>query len=847
MAGFKGNQSLKPSYDSYSDTDADNACDQLVDFSKRYPDDPEEVCRPSSIKTPQLSLTSVNCEEAKQPSDANCHDEVKFFYTEGTPLMESSASSYWDLREVGGVEQNSGALISEEQTRIGHCFSSPHNFSIGTPGTSTENCINSNLVVDEIHSFDQTEKRESNKEDECINQETEASFTKSSSPLMFSRSSSVDSLNSFEQHSIVDDRSSVSAFSNLASGMISPSEIPDSPFEVASPFISKSKNNEFLFPSNDKSEDPVLVDETIPNGDFPDEAFGDFVENDGIKVYYHEGDCPSVANLSALSIEDNSTHVSISVIQGQNTLVSLTQKSSVTVNCSVTDGEADFVEKCQNLEISDKSDVLEQNCINTIPSHPSDVNQSEKTQTIIETKYEDKGTSTSEDFDFHADGYEHSLSSFTDVKMSTPLKNAMKEVKKLFSVEGYRVIQQYKERLQSFDYLKDNSDDESDDLLAECILNGMPSKDDSMFDDSKQSLNHSFQTSGSSLKESFDAPNCSFSDNYVSDDDDDDGILKECVLLGMPHKSNSMQSEAGKSSVLEISSCSSVTTNELPVSNSPEHQLKILDEILSQERQLKQELGKENLNLVAPESVSNQRNFAKEEEFSTFNLISQSKDQLDDIKNDLVNSDDDSDNDESDLLVQQIVQLGMPKNQLRSPKSPKETKLPVTYPPNKDLGCRDNCPDGVSDGEDEDDDILNEIIKAGKPDSKTDTNKSVYAETRPCLKSQNQRRLTAAEDRQLYLNKYYYGNIMPKACAPENSLIGIEDCTRVWRTEDTPILSPFASVSDLSTLSFTEDKVCQESFLNNSRNSDCSSESEDDELLRQCIRQGMPGARRVTA
>jgi len=55
-------------------------------------------------------------------------------------------------------------------------------------------------------------------------------------PLVFSRCSSVASLTSFEQHSIHDDRSSiVSDFSRLTSGMVSPSELPDSPTQTQPP------------------------------------------------------------------------------------------------------------------------------------------------------------------------------------------------------------------------------------------------------------------------------------------------------------------------------------------------------------------------------------------------------------------------------------------------------------------------------------------------------------------------------------------------------------------------------------------------------------------------------------
>ncbi|XP_071444666.1 adenomatous polyposis coli protein-like isoform X2 [Hetaerina americana] len=62
-------------------------------------------------------------------------------------------------------------------------------------------------------------------------------------PLMFSRCSSLGSLSSFEQHSIHDDRSSViSDFSRRTSGVVSPSELPDSPTQTvpSSPRHSKA-------------------------------------------------------------------------------------------------------------------------------------------------------------------------------------------------------------------------------------------------------------------------------------------------------------------------------------------------------------------------------------------------------------------------------------------------------------------------------------------------------------------------------------------------------------------------------------------------------------------------------
>ncbi|XP_017890829.1 adenomatous polyposis coli protein-like [Ceratina calcarata] len=62
-------------------------------------------------------------------------------------------------------------------------------------------------------------------------------------PLMFSRCSSLGSLSGFEQHSIHDDRSSiVSDFSRRTSGVVSPSELPDSPTQTIPPSPRNHKN-----------------------------------------------------------------------------------------------------------------------------------------------------------------------------------------------------------------------------------------------------------------------------------------------------------------------------------------------------------------------------------------------------------------------------------------------------------------------------------------------------------------------------------------------------------------------------------------------------------------------------
>lgn len=83
------------------------------------------------------------------------------------------------------------------------------------------------------------------KESKAVSFNTEESYAQET-PLMFSRSSSLDSLSEFDQHSIHDDRSSViSDFSRRESGVVSPSELPDSPTQTVPTSPRKLKQPNF--------------------------------------------------------------------------------------------------------------------------------------------------------------------------------------------------------------------------------------------------------------------------------------------------------------------------------------------------------------------------------------------------------------------------------------------------------------------------------------------------------------------------------------------------------------------------------------------------------------------------
>ncbi|KAL0271180.1 UNVERIFIED_CONTAM: hypothetical protein PYX00_008357 [Menopon gallinae] len=134
-------------------------------------------------------------------------------------------------------------------------------------------------------------------------------------PLMFSRSSSVDSLSSFEEilQSIPDDRSSVvSDFSRVTSGIISPSELPDSPTQTVPP---SPKQSEYF---------PGKLD------DVPD-----------CKKADPHPDCSRVSNIRSLNVESNPKE--------DNTMIN-TSKSEVRADYSKIRNPKRVIQKNQSLE-----------------------------------------------------------------------------------------------------------------------------------------------------------------------------------------------------------------------------------------------------------------------------------------------------------------------------------------------------------------------------------------------------------------------------------------------------------------------------------------------------------------
>ncbi|CAG9838038.1 unnamed protein product [Diabrotica balteata] len=319
-------------------------------------------------------------------------------------------------------------------------------------------------------------------------------------PLMFSRSSSLASLDSIEQHSIHDDRSSVvSDFSRLTSGIVSPSELPDSPTQTVPP-SPKPRKTSPEFPSSSKTRitsesRPQPAARTLPK--------------------------PSVFEDNVTKFKEESTPIQFSTTTSLSSLTIDEQEDNIEQAIGIKPEERIDEEKVENEEVEKKdeeketanSDIIDEfvvesdvdedilaDCIsigmqNNRHSQPKSIPSSTPTKLpILSFKYTPKGgpntgipmprinsrapqpnTSRLSNFDNamgipgnQADTVRMYCTEDTPVRLSNAASNSDLS---LLSVSNG------KEGSRRGDYLSDDSSNlsgENDNILAECIQSGMP-------------------------------------------------------------------------------------------------------------------------------------------------------------------------------------------------------------------------------------------------------------------------------------------------------------------------------------------------------------------------------------
>ena len=234
-----------------------------LDLSKKKPafTDEAELCeeKPTdySLRFQESEDLDLIANKAGDKSEQLFDDSVKTYYTEGTPMdtpyVFSTATSMSDLREPAILEEEEEEEETEKQGDSTTAYAVE-----GTPITFSRAESLSSLESGEVDGVGEGTKLSAIPEngEEKGMQETEGTSEKerghtppppkdhktvtfrggdnsnaNDTPLLFSRASSVASLDSFDQQSIPDGYSSCD-FSRATSGRVSPSDLPDSPSQT---------------------------------------------------------------------------------------------------------------------------------------------------------------------------------------------------------------------------------------------------------------------------------------------------------------------------------------------------------------------------------------------------------------------------------------------------------------------------------------------------------------------------------------------------------------------------------------------------------------------------------------
>lgn len=286
-------------------------------------------------------------ENTSETQDFVHEDTVKCYYTEGTPYETtpynfSTTTSMTDVRVISQAESNK---TNDEKTEENICdkimtasdekdtcsdyndaaveqnmlkddYTSKFSSGMGSPEKPVNYCEegtpgyfsrvsslssldgfneprikyddNPNEKIDDDKSLHNTTKDKGTPNTKAVSFVQGLDYAQET-PLMFSRSSSLGSLSSIEHPEIIDDHNSVvSDFSRMTSGVVSPSELPDSPTQTVPPRQIKSTHK---------------VRTSIPDADTDADT-----NKDQVATYAEEG-TPAhfscVTSLSALTIDDD--------------------------------------------------------------------------------------------------------------------------------------------------------------------------------------------------------------------------------------------------------------------------------------------------------------------------------------------------------------------------------------------------------------------------------------------------------------------------------------------------------------------------------------------------------------
>ncbi|CAH0552603.1 unnamed protein product [Brassicogethes aeneus] len=516
------------SFSIYAETDLD----QPTDYSLRYAEDDSDsdICNKSSkaefvqdtVKTYCTEdtpyETPFNFSTATSMSDLRLEDKTVIDNDKSTKILpkskeiknedEKERCSTEDISEIENLPKKdkipksefSSGLMSPEKP-INYCEE-------GTPGyfsrVSSFGSLNSIPVNETLKDVKEETSLEpevvektivekqvfkSPAESKVVKFEQQVNYAEET-PLMFSRSSSLASLDSIEQHSIHDDRSSVvSDLSRLTSGIVSPSDLPDSPTQTVPP-SPKPRKIPIEFPSSSKlrlnDARPQPAPRNLPKPSVFEDNCTKFKE-ESTPVQFS-----TATSLSSLTIDDHDEHQqeqdSNTSVEANSVKEESTEKRDAEKDSTISDGNDDLVQ-----ESSDDEDILAA-CINIGMQN----NRHNKSKTPSPTpkipmpgyKY---ANSIQSGGGVHSSGIPLPKSLQRAVPVSshsnTPNTSATDTVKTYFTEDTPAILSHAGSNSDlsclsiptdvksKKDYLSDDSSNlsgDNDNILAECIQSGMP-------------------------------------------------------------------------------------------------------------------------------------------------------------------------------------------------------------------------------------------------------------------------------------------------------------------------------------------------------------------------------------
>ncbi|KAK0083332.1 hypothetical protein PV325_008969 [Microctonus aethiopoides] len=187
---------------------------------------PEKVVLHEKAKAESIKNDSAAAESN------NPQDKPMYYYDEGSPGPVSRANSLSSLES---------AIVTRSEEVTNETSEDSENIQQKMEKSELKSLAESPAVIEDKET-QIIEEKCSDKEGKVVTFGGEDHYAEET-PLMFSRSSSLGSLSGFEQYSIHDDRSSIiSDFSRRTSGVVSPSELPDSPTQTVPPSPRHQKN-----------------------------------------------------------------------------------------------------------------------------------------------------------------------------------------------------------------------------------------------------------------------------------------------------------------------------------------------------------------------------------------------------------------------------------------------------------------------------------------------------------------------------------------------------------------------------------------------------------------------------